>query len=592
MIRFSRSEFLVVTLALCSSSGAIAQTTVHVNSGQRLRPSDLSAGVFQGQPFTLGPSTTFVVHSGAHFGQTSGSATADFMGSVLNIESGGDVDTPLYTETLTVENVEFNLLTGGTISGIVYAGSGSVFNFLGGTHTGFGGFVAFNGSVVNVSAGSAGEGFLVESGGAVQVTGGNFVAYFSAANGSVVDITGGSFGLRFKALAGSNVQFAGGEFQRNGVAISDLSAGLAPGEIFTGTLEDGSAFIFSTEAADEFAAGTTTLVASSVPPLDLNPILVSSGAGPESLRAGQSLTLSGAGTLKQNFAVVSATLNVEGGVVGAGLEAAYSDVLISGGAVGVGAFLETGGIHYAVTAFDGATVEVVGGEVGAMIAHAGAEILVSDGVTDTLSARDGGHVLMSGGSARSFFVGGNGVLDMTGGEAREFLTVGAGGVLNMSGGSLIQGFQIANGGVMHVSGGDFASDGFLSVTGSALHLEVLDAALDGSPLSINPGQTVEIVERGGSLLSGTLADGSPFSFPLHEALGQGPTFIHPDALLTVTLLDPCPADFNQDDVTDGADLAALLAAWGSPNSPADLSGDGNVDGADLAILLAAWGACS
>lgn len=50
----------------------------------------------------------------------------------------------------------------------------------------------------------------------------------------------------------------------------------------------------------------------------------------------------------------------------------------------------------------------------------------------------------------------------------------------------------------------------------------------------------------------------------------------------------CSADLNGDGVVDGADLASLLAAWGSSNSPADLNGDGIVDGADLATMLSLW----
>ena len=48
------------------------------------------------------------------------------------------------------------------------------------------------------------------------------------------------------------------------------------------------------------------------------------------------------------------------------------------------------------------------------------------------------------------------------------------------------------------------------------------------------------------------------------------------------------ADLNGDGVVNSADLAELLAAWGS-GGPADLDGDGVTDAADLAILLAAWG---
>ena len=56
---------------------------------------------------------------------------------------------------------------------------------------------------------------------------------------------------------------------------------------------------------------------------------------------------------------------------------------------------------------------------------------------------------------------------------------------------------------------------------------------------------------------------------------------------------PCPADLTGDGVVNGADLAALLGAWGpcSGSCPADLTGDGVVNGADLAALLGAWGNC-
>ena len=43
---------------------------------------------------------------------------------------------------------------------------------------------------------------------------------------------------------------------------------------------------------------------------------------------------------------------------------------------------------------------------------------------------------------------------------------------------------------------------------------------------------------------------------------------------------------------DGADLAALLNAWGSAGPTGDLDCNGLVDGADLAALLNAWGTCN
>ncbi len=52
---------------------------------------------------------------------------------------------------------------------------------------------------------------------------------------------------------------------------------------------------------------------------------------------------------------------------------------------------------------------------------------------------------------------------------------------------------------------------------------------------------------------------------------------------------PCPADLDAGGAVDAADLAILLAAWGTP--AADLTGDSATGAEDLAVLLAAWGPC-
>jgi hypothetical protein len=51
----------------------------------------------------------------------------------------------------------------------------------------------------------------------------------------------------------------------------------------------------------------------------------------------------------------------------------------------------------------------------------------------------------------------------------------------------------------------------------------------------------------------------------------------------------CFADLDQSGSVDGADLAALLGAWGTPTR--DLDGDGTTNGADLSIVLGSWGPC-
>ncbi len=59
-----------------------------------------------------------------------------------------------------------------------------------------------------------------------------------------------------------------------------------------------------------------------------------------------------------------------------------------------------------------------------------------------------------------------------------------------------------------------------------------------------------------------------------------------------TFVLDCNADLNGDGVVNGADLAALLAAWGSCDiCLADVNGDRVINGTDLANLLSAFGPC-
>ena len=52
---------------------------------------------------------------------------------------------------------------------------------------------------------------------------------------------------------------------------------------------------------------------------------------------------------------------------------------------------------------------------------------------------------------------------------------------------------------------------------------------------------------------------------------------------------PCPGDYDASGIRDGADLATLLSAWGTPAG--DIDGDGATGGSDLATLLSGWGVC-
>jgi hypothetical protein len=120
-----------------------------------------------------------------------------------------------------------------------------------------------------------------------------------------------------------------------------------------------------------------------------------------------------------------------------------------------------------------------------------------------------------------------------------------------------------------------------------------DAPLCSSGGTANLASFIDATNNGAT---GTFA-----GFPLTQDLVAGTTYYicvgQYSSTTTVTVAgslnisgpegNPCDGDFNGDGVRDGADLGALLAAWGT--SGADLNGDGLTDGADLGALLAVFG---
>lgn len=107
------------------------------------------------------------------------------------------------------------------------------------------------------------------------------------------------------------------------------------------------------------------------------------------------------------------------------------------------------------------------------------------------------------------------------------------------------------------------------------------------------GFAVNNTPRGTSLIESLLIAGRSYTLVNSQWASFRPggdyamTITGPAA---VTVAGACPFDFDQSGVVGGADLAALLAAWGQPG-PTDLNADGVTNGADLALLLAAWGPC-
>jgi hypothetical protein len=97
------------------------------------------------------------------------------------------------------------------------------------------------------------------------------------------------------------------------------------------------------------------------------------------------------------------------------------------------------------------------------------------------------------------------------------------------------------------------------------------------------------------------------AYDMYADLNEDGVIDHLDQQMFNDLLPPCEGDVVSnvtfapppDGVTDAADLAFLLGAWGNQPSCADFVSnrtfapppDGKVDGADLAFLLGSWGRC-
>jgi hypothetical protein len=318
------------------------------------------------------------------------------------------------------------------------------------------------------------------------------------------------------------------------------------------------------------------------------------------------------GTLGSNFAVVSSTLHINGGFVGRGLETWDSTVNITDGTVQNHFAVREGSV---VNMSGG----IVGGEgyLGNLDAHAGSEINISGGTVDgsfyafsgsvvnisggtvgdeagfrNFYIQPGSEVNISGGLVRSYEVEAAGVVNMTGGTVdrifeaypdSEFNFSGGtvanlfvygeshvtlsddaivngqliaypGSKLRMTGGEVSFIFRVDNESEVDISGGTIGNN-FHVLSGGTVNLIGLEFFLNGSPItSLVPGEALAILDRN-AVLSGVLADGSPFSYELNTTLTDGMRYFDPNALVTVTLV-PEPAT-----ILTSFLGAVLLSSW-------------------------------
>ena len=492
------------------------------------------AGGTLGDDFLAGPGTTVNISGGAvgdrliagestTFNITGGSVGESFaagFGTTINVSGNAEID--LFFD----------------------ANDGSTVNVTGGSISNF--FTAKSGSTLNLSGGSVGGAFAAESGSEVNISGG-FLGIQGGINfdgGSLINLRGGNIGSSFSTALTNDTNFFGGGYRVDGSAVTELPPGPPDDKVFTGILEDGTVFLFAEEAFD-FLQGSTQLIDTPVA-ASTNPGTLSSGSYSKGVRAGETLTVTGAGELSDAFAVVGGTLNIEGGSVGDVLKLADAEVNVSGGSIGIGSL-----------AFSGSVVNITGGIVGSVFgAFSGSEVNIS-----------GGEI-------------GGGFDALSGSE------------VNISGG-IFDSFEASEGSTVNVSGGEFngrflALDGAVNLLGVAFFLngvELTELVLD---------QSVPIPDRNVTL-AGVLADGTPFEFDLNTANALNEDWFTAGALLSVTLVEPqfLVGDYNGDGTVDAADYTVWRDSVGAtgldPYSGADGNGDGQVTSADYDVWVAQFG---
>lgn len=391
-----------------------------------------------------------------------------------------------------------NVGPGGEVGSGFVSYDGSAVNISGGEVGGY--FRAFPGSEVNITGGKLHSRFEARADSVINVAGGTLGDQFDAQSGSKVRISGGSFGRYFRNELGSNVELVGGDFRLNNADFSGDDITLGYGDVFTGTLADGSTFVFARSAPDILES--VALTRTTLPPTDLTPMVVTTpiAGGPVGLRAGQMLTLQDGGELPSNFAVIDGILSIEGGFLERGAEIAGSTVTISGG--------DAGDFFYA---YSGSEVSITGGKVGFRFEAFESDVNISGGhVGNLFRVHSGSTARISAGEIDSMEASRGAEIEITGGS------IGFGGNIYSS-------FRAEAGSTVQISGGTFAR-WFRNASGS-------DVALVGGEFFLNGSEFVDstITLGDGDVFTGTLADGSAFVFSsLHGDDLQGVKLIRTD----------------------------------------------------------------
>lgn len=405
-------------------------------------------------------------------------------------------------------------------------------------------------SAARVSGGSI-EFLGAHNGSEVTVIGGEIAGLVSSFGGST-SIQGGALGDVYQWNGGS-VEIQGYDFRVDGVPIEGLENtgdqvgySYSEGSLFSGTLADGTPFVISdgdVGGGFNIENGVVRLMRVESPDRPAHFTVPTDGA-PLGLADERTLLLLNGGRLGNNFTVADGSdVTIQGGEVGNNLEVIQSTASISSGIVGDG-----------LDVFAAATVDVSGGIIGDQVdVHSGGELSVSGGQLGSLGRlQEGSMTTITGGViGHSWRIEGDAILHVQGGSIGERLAVGSMAELVVAGGSvgrrleagdqssvLVEGgmisdsfralpgstvritngvidggFNIDSGADVELSGG-VIGDAFFLRDGAEIRLNGADFRVDGGAVGglENLGDNVELALEQGQVLTGTLANGSPFAF--------------------------------------------------------------------------------
>jgi len=283
-------RILTLTLfGVVQASVYAGPTSVSVNSGETLTEAALLAGEFNGQFFSLEPSTTFEINDGGFIGPvapTPGDPEKyfDFNGSTINLNSGGEFESAVFFARSNFQRAVVNVYEDGSVGSGFGTGDATTLNVLGGRLGSFGDILT--GGVLNLHAGSVGEMLGVSEGATVNISGGTLDRRYGAGFGAETNISGGVIGNEVRLSSGSLTNL----FVTD-LFIDDVEIELLAGETFeidtrdgaelVATLADGSLFDLTLNPAtvmgEDFVADGALLTATLVPSPSALPLLGMSG---------------------------------------------------------------------------------------------------------------------------------------------------------------------------------------------------------------------------------------------------------------------------------------------------------------------------